>query len=498
MTKYLGGVGAVLAGFLAVMVAIPVALLLMIFGSEEDKPVGDLVGGLSAAVPAQYVQAVTKAGSICPEITPPLVAADIEAESDWNPNATSAVGAVGIAQFMPSNFSLVQDENGDGRADPRDPQDQIPAQGRLLCSLVPLFSPAAKGDDLLRLVLAAYNAGPGNVLPAGCAKADTGRCTPSVPTFAETQNYVTKILGLIGKYQGSDVVAGTGAWVDPVTNYSVGGTFKQFGPHWAMCGFHTGFDYSAPQGTPVRAAYAGKVIHAAWGSEPGGKGAAYGNQIILEHANGMRSYYDHLSGYAVHVGDQVTTGQLLGQVGQTGNAFGAHLHMELTKGASFGCNDFIDPHAYIAAHRTATTPAGTDKAAPAGTTGRVITAARSQLGVAYSWGGGSLDGPSVGMDGVRGFDCSSFVRYAWYQGSGKTITIPRTSQEQAAQLAHVTTPQPGDLIVWKLNSSEFDHVGLYLGGGQMIHAPNPSKPIQVVDMSSGYYQNHPHEYRRPA
>lgn len=497
MRKIMGGAGAVVSGFLALVVAIPAALLLIIVGAEDDEPLsaGGPAVGLSEAVPAQYVPWVTKAGSICPEITAPLISAQLEAESNWDPDAVSPVGAVGIAQFMPSNFALVQDENGDGKADPRDPEDQIPAQGRLMCSLVPLFSSAATGDDLLRLVLAAYNAGPGNVLPAGCAKADTGRCKPSVPPFAETQNYVTKILGLVGKYQGAAIVAGTGAWVQPVANYTVGGTFKQYGPHWAMCGFHTGYDYAAPMGTPVHAAYAGKIIHAAWGGEPGGKGSAYGNQIILEHDNGMRSYYGHLSGYAVHQGDEVATGQLIGQVGNTGNSFGPHLHMELTKTASFGCNDFLDPHAYIAAHRTATAPAG---GTPAGTAGRVITAAKSQLGVAYSWGGGGLDGPSVGMDGVRGFDCSSFVRYAWYQGSGKTVTLPRTSQEQASRLTPVTTPQPGDLIVWTLNSSEFDHVGLYLGDGKMIHAPNPSKPIQIVDMSSGYYQNHPHEFRRPA
>ncbi|MDN5562554.1 MAG: peptidoglycan DD-metalloendopeptidase family protein [Luteococcus sp.] len=497
MKKILGGSGALVACFLLLAFAVPLMLLMVIMGGDdEDKLVGGVIGGLSDAVPAQYVDAVTKAGSICPEITAPLIAAQIEAESNWNPNAVSPVGAVGIAQFMPSNFSLIQDENGDGKADPRDPLDEIPAQGRLMCSLVPLFSPAASGDELLRLTLAAYNAGPGNVLPAGCAKADKGRCKPSVPGFAETQGYVIRIMGLISKYQGAEVVAGSGAWVQPLTSFAVGGTFRQVGQHWAMCGFHTGYDYAAPQGTPVHAAYEGKVIHAAWGSEPGGKGAAYGNQIIIEHPNGMRSYYDHLSGYAVGKGDAVKTGQLIGQVGQTGNAFGAHLHMELTKSADFSCDNFVDPHAYIAAHRTATAPAG-GKAA-AGTAGLVIAAAKSQIGVPYSWGGGALDGPSVGATGVRGFDCSSFVRYAWYQGSGKQITIPRTSQEQAARLPSVTTPEPGDLIVYKLNSSEFDHVGLYLGGGQMVHAPNPSKTIEIVNITSGYYQSHHHEYRRPA
>ncbi len=493
----LTGVGGAVASLVTVVVVLPMAMMMMFFASDEEDPVLSGTGaGLSSAVPAQYAPWVLKAGSICPEVTPALIAAQIEAESDWNPNSTSPVGAVGIAQFMPSNFHLVQDENGDGKADPMDPADEIPAQGRLMCSLIPLFKPAATGDELLRLALAAYNAGPGNVLPRGCSVANTTTCKPSVPPFAETQGYVTRIMAAIPKYQGATVA--NGAWIHPLANYTVGGTFRQIGSHWQMCGFHTGYDYSAPMGTPVRAAYAGTVIHAAWGSEAGGTGSAYGNQIIIQHAGGMRSYYDHLSAYAVHQGDQVTTGQVIGQVGQTGNAFGAHLHMELTKSAAFTCDNFLDPHAFINAHLTAQPAAGGGQAASSATVNAVLTAARSQLGVRYSYGGGALDGPSANPAGVVGFDCSSFVRYAWYQGTNKRLVIPRTSQEQAARLTPVDSPQPGDLIVWKLNSSEFDHVGLYLGNGQMIHAPNPRKTIEIVSLSSGYYSSHTHEYRRPS
>lgn len=489
----------VLALFMMGML-IPALLLLLLTGAKDDLTTGGAAGGgLSSAVPAEYAEWVLKAGQICPEVPPALIAAQIESESNWNPNAKSPVGATGIAQFMPFNFHLIKDENGNGTASALDPADAIMAQGRFMCGFVPMFKDAATGEELMKLLAAAYNAGPGAVLPNGCGKADTGRCKPSIPNNGETPPYVARIMSLMAKYQAAEIPLdgdiATGAWVHPVAQYSVGGTYRQIGIHWRMCGWHTGYDYSAPMGTPIKAAYSGTVVHAAWGSAPGGTGGAYGNQVILEHPGGIRTYYAHLSAYAVSKGDTVTTGQLLGQVGQTGNAFGAHLHFEMTKSSTVSCDTFMDGHAYISNHLTATTPTTSKNS---GTVTQVIAAARSQLGVRYSYGGGSLDGPSANMAGVVGFDCSSLVRYAWYQGSGKRITLPRTSQEQAAKLSKINSPEPGDLIVFQLNSNQYDHVGLYLGGGKMIHAPNPRKTIEVVDVTSGYYANHPHSYRRPS
>lgn len=493
MRKALFSGGGLLIGLLVFFLSLPFLVIIILIGPPKPAPsIGGAGGGLSGAVPPEYAPWVIKAGSICPEVSPALIAAQIEAESNWNPNAQSPVGALGIAQFMPFNFHLIKDENGNGTASPTEPADEIVAQGRMMCDLVHYFKNQATGEELTKLILAAYNAGPGNVLPKGCATANGTTCRATIPPFTETQNYVARILAAIPKYQGASVIGGGGAWVDPVAQYTTGGEFHDVGSHWRMCGWHTGYDYSAPTGTDVHAASAGTVIHADWGSSPGGTGGAYGNQIIIEHPNRMRSYYAHLSAYAVKAGDQVTTGQLIGKVGSTGNSTGPHLHMELTKTAAFTCDNFINPHTFIASHADDAGDTGTSS------TDRVIAAARSQLGIPYSWGGGALDGPSLGMTGVVGFDCSSFVRYAWYQGSGKTVVLPRVSQDQAAQLPKVTDPRPGDLIVWKLSSSDYDHVGLYLGNGQMIHAPNSSRPIMIVDISGGWYANKYHEYRRPA
>lgn len=87
---------------------------------------------------------------------------------------------------------------------------------------------------------------------------------------------------------------------------------------------HTGTDYAAPMGTPVRAIGDGVVINAGW---MGG----YGNAIDIRHANGYVSRYGHLSRFAkgLHAGSHVTMGSTIGYVGMTGWATGPHLHFEI-------------------------------------------------------------------------------------------------------------------------------------------------------------------------
>lgn len=89
---------------------------------------------------------------------------------------------------------------------------------------------------------------------------------------------------------------------------------------------HLGTDFAAPSGTPIRAAGAGRVVHA---SRKGG----YGRTVIIEHANRYRSLYAHMSGYAngIRVGTRVEQGQTIGYVGASGLVTGAHLHYEFMK-----------------------------------------------------------------------------------------------------------------------------------------------------------------------
>jgi soluble lytic murein transglycosylase-like protein len=111
-----------------------------------------------------------------------VLAAQIAAESGWDPRAKSAAGAQGIAQFMPEVWKQYGiDANKDGQADVWDPIDAIHSAAELNCLNRRLVKGAS--GNRLENVLAAYNAGYGSVL-----KYD------GVPPFPETENYVAKIL----------------------------------------------------------------------------------------------------------------------------------------------------------------------------------------------------------------------------------------------------------------------------------------------------------------
>ncbi len=88
---------------------------------------------------------------------------------------------------------------------------------------------------------------------------------------------------------------------------------------------HKGIDMTAPQGAPVQAARAGQVVRA--GASIGG----FGNLVVVDHGDGIQSYYGHLSTVDVRVGDRVETGTRVGAVGSTGRSSGPHLHFEVRK-----------------------------------------------------------------------------------------------------------------------------------------------------------------------
>ena len=87
---------------------------------------------------------------------------------------------------------------------------------------------------------------------------------------------------------------------------------------------HLGTDYAANTGTRVRATAHGTVVHAGW------KGS-YGKLVEIEHANGYRTRYAHLSRISVKRGTRVRQEDVIGRVGATGRATGPHLHYELIK-----------------------------------------------------------------------------------------------------------------------------------------------------------------------
>jgi hypothetical protein len=139
--------------------------------SAPPRPEGR--SAVPSFVPAAYRDSIARAASRW-NVSAALLAAQIYAESGFNPFAVSPAGARGIAQFMPGTARSY------GLRDPFDPHRSIDAQARLMRDLLRQFASVS-------LALAAYNAGPAPVARCGC-----------VPPYPETRAYVVKVIALMG------------------------------------------------------------------------------------------------------------------------------------------------------------------------------------------------------------------------------------------------------------------------------------------------------------
>ncbi len=137
-----------------------------------------------------------------------------------------------------------------------------------------------------------------------------------------------------------DPTTSSGGWVLPTSGYSISTWFGEAGSYWSS-GYHTGVDFAAAYGTPVVAATSAVVVQTGWDG-------AYGNQIRIQIENGDQIWYNHLSSIEVTVGQAVSPGTPIGRVGETGNAYGAHLHLEYRLASDLGTG--VDPVPYFSAH----------------------------------------------------------------------------------------------------------------------------------------------------
>ena len=121
--------------------------------------------------------------------------------------------------------------------------------------------------------------------------------------------------------KGTKAVALSSRSGDGILNWPMSG--KITSPYGTRSsGFHSGIDIGGKIGRSVYSAAGGKVVLASWYY-------AYGNCILIDHGNGMKTRYAHLSAYKVKVGDTVERGQLIGLCGNTGRSTGPHLHFEV-------------------------------------------------------------------------------------------------------------------------------------------------------------------------
>ncbi|MFJ6936031.1 NlpC/P60 family protein [Streptomyces sp. NPDC101132] len=114
--------------------------------------------------------------------------------------------------------------------------------------------------------------------------------------------------------------------------------------------------------------------------------------------------------------------------------------------------------------RAAALPEITGGGAPSGRAAAAVMAARAAVGRPYVWG---ATGPS-------GFDCSGLMVWSYRQAG---VALPRTSQAQrhAGRQVPLSEARPGDLITYRSDAS---HVGMYVGNGQVVHAPYPGAPVR--------------------
>lgn len=108
---------------------------------------------------------------------------------------------------------------------------------------------------------------------------------------------------------------------------------SRFGTRWGST--HTGTDIGASTGTPIYAAASGQVIFSGW------KGTL-GKLVVVSHGNGIQTYYAHCSSLLVSSGDNISAGQLIAKVGNTGRSTGPHLHFEIRLNGSA-----LNPQSYI-------------------------------------------------------------------------------------------------------------------------------------------------------
>ncbi|MFF0488132.1 peptidoglycan DD-metalloendopeptidase family protein [Nocardia sp. NPDC004068] len=161
-------------------------------------------------VPAELEIWYRRAGSLCPEITPSLLAAQGRQESGFRRGLTSPAGAQGLSQFLPSTARAADpddgkpyllDADGNGTASLWDDGDAIIAQGRYMCSIAHQIErwigEGRVHGDVVPLALAAYNAGEGAVLASG------GMPNQVAAHFSETQPYVANILAMEPQYRAA-------------------------------------------------------------------------------------------------------------------------------------------------------------------------------------------------------------------------------------------------------------------------------------------------------
>jgi murein DD-endopeptidase MepM/ murein hydrolase activator NlpD len=153
----------------------------------------------------------------------------------------------------------------------------------------------------------------------------------SMVTRTRHQEESYKEIGMMIK--GKEKLLAATPAIQPVGNKNLRRLASFFGtridPMYKTAKFHTGLDFSAPQGTPVYATADGRITTA------GNSGNGFGNHVVISHGFGYETLYGHMYKIKARAGQMVKRGQVIGWVGSTGKSTGPHLHYEVHKSGRF-------------------------------------------------------------------------------------------------------------------------------------------------------------------
>ena len=163
-------------------------------------------------------------------------------------------------------------------------------------------------------------------------------CLLTSTVFAETEDW--------GEYKGQEGWDGSSTKMQMPLDDNSGWTMTsaygwRIHPITGRQSHHDGIDFACDYGTPVKASAGGTVLIAS------DMGDGYGNAVVVDVGNGLIVRYGHLQAIYVSVGDTVQTGQLLGEVGSTGNSTGPHLHFEIRKAGNNTYGESLDPGLFL-------------------------------------------------------------------------------------------------------------------------------------------------------
>jgi len=234
---------------------------------------------------------------------------------------------------------------------------------------------------------------------------------------------------------------------------------------------HWGIDIGLPTGTEILATQDATVTFA-------GNAGGYGLLVVLDNGAGLVTRYAHCSALLVSAGQTVEMGDVIALVGSTGDSTGPHLHYEIIRHGQH-----LNPLFFALTNHHLAWSGG-------GIAGSAMTPA--QFAALYAEARSHLGKPYVyGANGPNAFDCSSFV--CWVFTHSGVYNLPRTTVQG---IYNQTAPvpwgmhQPGDIIFFHSTYSTTDwitHVGVYVGGGHMIHA---GSPVQYANINTPFWQRH--------